>query len=40
MNLKYFMYTGCALVYGQTTVKELGVSMLAIAMKQLNKKEW
>ena len=34
------MHTGCALVPGQTMVKGRVGFMLAIVMKQLNKREW
>jgi hypothetical protein len=40
MNLIHFIYLGYALVHGQTMAKEPVVSMLAIVMKQLSKREW
>jgi len=36
----FFICIGYALVHGQTMVKGRAVFMLAIVMKQLNKREW
>jgi hypothetical protein len=39
-NRAPFIYTCYALVHGQTMVKGLAISTLAIVMKQLNKRGW